>query len=251
MPDRTCSHYTVSNRERWISVQSPSIRLILSFRNARSADSSSAPSRKRSADDSCVALTFDDGYDDLMQLLAVISQRGIPITVFVPTAFIGKSNSWDNFLNRNQRRHLSETQIKQLAAAGVEFGSHTHSHCDLSRLSDAAIEHELRESKRILESLTDREVRYIGYPFGRCDNRVVAIAKKLGYRNGFWSAPHKSDGFNFGRTALNRFDSPITIRAKLWPGLLSGAEYLKCLVINRFSHLTPLVARFSSRSDSR
>ena len=75
-----------------------------------------------------VAITFDDGYDDILQMLPLLGEHRITITVFVPTAFIGKTNSWDSFLLKNKRRHLSEEQIKQLVAAGVEFGSHSHSH---------------------------------------------------------------------------------------------------------------------------
>jgi peptidoglycan/xylan/chitin deacetylase (PgdA/CDA1 family) len=198
-----------------------------------------------------VAITFDDGYDDILQLLPLLGERGITITVFVPTAFIGRTNSWDNFLLKNQRRHLSEEQIKQLAAAGVEFGSHSHWHSDLSRLQDNAIEDELYKSKNILEALTGREVKYVAYPFGRGDDRVSAIARRLGYKGGIWSSPRIADAFNAGRTPLNRFDTRLTIDAKLHPGILSGSEYLKSLIISRFSHLTPLIARFSSPSVSR
>jgi len=163
----------------------------------------------------------------------------------VPTAFIGDWNSWDNFLLRNRRRHVSQLQIKELAAAGVEFGSHSHRHGDLTRLSDDGIEAELRESKKILETLTGREVKYVAYPFGRSNERVLAVARKLGYRVGLQSRPQRTDGFSAGRTPLNRFDTELTIGAKLQPGVLSGCEYLKTRIIARFSALTPLMARFS------
>jgi peptidoglycan/xylan/chitin deacetylase (PgdA/CDA1 family) len=198
-----------------------------------------------------VAITFDDGYDDILQMLPLLGERRITITVFVPTAFIGKTNSWDNFLLKNKRRHLSEEQIKILAAAGVEFGSHSHRHRDLSRLKDDAIAEELRKSKNILEALTGKEVKYIAYPFGCGDSRVSAIARRLGYQAGIWSSPRVADVFNIGRTPLNSFDTQLTINAKLHPGILSGSEYLKSQIISYFSHLTPLIARFSSPSVSR
>jgi peptidoglycan/xylan/chitin deacetylase (PgdA/CDA1 family) len=198
-----------------------------------------------------VAITFDDGYDDVLQILPLLGEQRMPMTVFVPTAFIGKTNSWDNFLLRNKRLHLSEDQIKRLAAEGVEFGSHSHRHRDLSRLSDDEIEEELRSSKSILETLTGKEVKYIAYPFGRGDRRISEIARRLGYQAGFWSTPHTADSFNVGRTPFGGFDTHLTINAKLHPGLLSGTEYLKSHIINRFSHLTPLLARFSSQNPSR
>jgi peptidoglycan/xylan/chitin deacetylase (PgdA/CDA1 family) len=201
--------------------------------------------------DDTIAITFDDGYDDILEILPLLVKHGITITIFVPTNFIGKTNSWDNFFLKDKRRHLSEQQIRQLSDAGVEFGSHSHSHCDLSRLGADAIEDELRKSKSILEELTGREVRYVAYPFGCGDYRVSLIARNLGYQAGIWSSPRVADSFNFGRTPLNRFDTQLTIDAKLRSGILSGPEYLKSLIISRFSHLTPLIARFSSPNVSR
>jgi peptidoglycan/xylan/chitin deacetylase (PgdA/CDA1 family) len=198
-----------------------------------------------------IAITFDDGYDDILQVLPLLTEHRIPTTVFVPTALIGKTNSWDNFLLKNKRRHLSDDQIKQLAATGVEFGSHSHWHSDLSRLKDEAIEEELRESKNILEALTGREVKYVAYPFGSRNRRVSEIARRLGYHAGLWSSPRAADGFSVGRTPLNCFDTELTINAKLSPGILSGAEYLKSLIISCFSQLTPLTTRFSSPSIDR
>ena len=120
-------------------------------------------------------------------------------------------------------------------------------HCDLSLLNDDAIEEELRKSKNILEALTGREVRYVAYPFGRGDNRVSAIARRTRISGRvIWSSPRVADDFNVGRTPLNRLTTQLTINAKLHPGILSGSEYLKSLIISRFSHLTPLIARFSS-----
>ena len=37
---------------------------------------------------------------------------------FCADGFHRQDNSWDNFLNRDKRRHLSAVEIKQLAAAG-------------------------------------------------------------------------------------------------------------------------------------
>lgn len=198
-----------------------------------------------------VALTFDDGYDDVMEALPLITERRLAATIFIPTKFIGEQNSWDNFLLRGKRTHLSHEQIRKLAAAGVQFGSHSHTHRDLTSLDDKTLREELEQSKRILEELTGRQVRYLAYPFGRSDSRVAEMARAVGYEYCLWSSPRRADRCDRGRIPINRFDTPLTIRAKLRPGILSGAEYLKISIISRFSHLTPLLANFRTHSGSR
>lgn len=192
------------------------------------------------ADRGVVALTFDDGYDDLMQLLPVLEQKRIAITVFMPTAFIGKPNSWDNFLLRDKRRHLDAVQIRQLAAAGASFGSHGHSHGDLCALPTAKLQRELVDSKAILEELTGREVRQLAFPFGRGEDRVIVAAKAAGFTHCWAAAPRRAFGSGCSRVAINAFDSRFTMRAKLTGSLLGGIEVLKAAAISRCAQLTPL-----------
>ncbi len=187
-----------------------------------------------------VALTFDDGYDDLMQLLPLLEQKRIVITVFMPTAFIGKPNAWDNFLLRGKRRHLDAGQIRQLAAAGASFGSHGHSHGDLCALPTATLRQELAASKAMLEELTGREVRHLAFPFGRGDDRVIAAAKAAGFTHCWAAAPRRAFGSGWGRIAVNALDSRLTMRAKLAGSLLGGIEVLKAAAISRCAQLTPL-----------
>jgi hypothetical protein len=200
-------------------------------------------------DSGVVAITFDDGYDDLLLILPYLVAQRIPITVFMPTAVIGKTNCWDSLFTAGRRRHLDELQIKQLAAAGVRFGAHTHRHVDLTLLSDQQIEQELTESRRILRLLTGQAVDYLAYPFGNWNSRVVAIARKAGFANGLTTTPAhiRAGEFNVGRIAVNRFDNWLTLTAKVQPNIFSGAEYLKSLIISRLSHLTPIYLRLTGR----
>lgn len=195
------------------------------------------------ADHRCVALTFDDGYDDLQQLAPLLRESKLTITVLVPTACIGAANTWDNFLLRGKRRHLSAEQIRALAALGVQFGSHGHSHRDLTSLSDSELKFELLESRRILTALSDREVTVLAFPFGRYDRRVLAAARAAGYRINLAAAAIASSGDCHGRIAVNALDSSFTLRAKLRGSWIGGLEILKAAIISRFSALTPLTRK--------
>jgi peptidoglycan/xylan/chitin deacetylase (PgdA/CDA1 family) len=76
---------------------------------------------------------------------------------------------------------LSEWQIRQMIASGHEIESHTMSHPQLSRLSDAQLADELTRSKRNLETRYGVPIRYLAYPYGDYDRRVIAATIAAGY----------------------------------------------------------------------
>ena len=69
-------------------------------------------------------------------------------------------------------------ELRTLDPAIVTIGSHTMTHPILSKLSDAEIEAELRESRRMLEEKLDRSVDYFAYPNSDTDRRAVAAARR-------------------------------------------------------------------------
>ncbi len=190
-----------------------------------------------------VAITFDDGYDDLMQLEPLLRKLRMPITIFIPTAYIGKTNTWDNFLSAGKRRHLSESQIRQLSALGVRFGSHGHTHRDLTTLSQTALTEELTLSQRILSDLTGKLVVDIAYPFGRANAQLIHAARALGFTRQFASVPMNANSDLIGRIPIAKLDNSISIKSKLSGNFFAGVEVTKSLIISKFSHLTPVVTR--------
>ena len=129
-----------------------------------------------------VCITFDDAYESLFtNAWPVLREYGFPATVFALTDFIGAENTWDiNWLGL-RFRHLDWGQMKQLQAAGIEFGSHGASHRDLRYLSDAELEREIAGSKQALEQGLGAAVSTFCYPFGRHDARVIAAVQHAGY----------------------------------------------------------------------
>lgn len=194
-------------------------------------------------DDNTVALTFDDGYDSILAVTEYFAAENIPITVFIPTAWIGKANNWENFILRGRRRHLSAEQVRHLSEQQVEFGSHGHSHSDLTALSKEELCRELELSRKILEDLTGKPVRYLACPFGKRSKLVDKIADDCGYEQVFTATPAPPAADYKGRIPINKLDNEMTICSKLSPSLISGAEYLKCRVVGSFSRLTGLTRR--------
>jgi peptidoglycan/xylan/chitin deacetylase (PgdA/CDA1 family) len=71
-------------------------------------------------------------------------------------------------------------QLGSLRDAGWEIGSHTCSHPRLSQLDDAALMHELRDSRRACQARLG-SCRTLALPYGDGDARVLAAAREAGY----------------------------------------------------------------------
>jgi len=121
-----------------------------------------------------VVLTFDDGYADFYSNAAPVLRRlKLPATVFVPTSYVGGTNVWPGqpaWVKEEPLMHWQ--QIKELSEAGIEFGSHTVSHPDLTAQQVAVVEHELCQSKREIEQRISQPADNFCYPYGKWNQAV-------------------------------------------------------------------------------
>jgi peptidoglycan/xylan/chitin deacetylase (PgdA/CDA1 family) len=139
------------------------------------------------------ALSFDDGMEDNhSRALPLLREWGIPATVFVATSLIGMPNPWVR-----KARMMTEDELRELAAAGVELGAHTVTHPDLATLDHDGCLREMTQSRRALEELTGGPVRTFAYPFCSYGPAAVAAARDAGFLaavtcagRGSW-APHE------------------------------------------------------------
>ena len=125
-----------------------------------------------------VALTFDDGFQNFYAAaFPVLEQYDFKATVFLVTDCCGKYNDWaDNPPNLPRSKMLDWSEIKNLNKYGIEFGSHTRTHPDLTQISTAQAESEMIESKAIIEDLLGCAVTTFAYPYGKFNHSVKQTA---------------------------------------------------------------------------
>lgn len=130
--------------------------------------------------DRTLILTFDDGYlDFFQQAWPVIHAHGWPVTVYLPTNYVGGHEAWQGHA-MPPRPLMSWEQITQLADQGVTFGGHSHIHPDLSALDAKEIMSELTRGRDEISDHTGHVPVHFAPPYGR-SNAMVQTAIKAVY----------------------------------------------------------------------
>lgn len=124
-----------------------------------------------------VVLTFDDGFKNFYtEAFPILSDHGFGATVFLVTDFCGKHNDWaGNPPELPRSEILNWSEVRELGENGVEFGSHTRAHPDLTRASIASMEDEIVNSKSALDDALGAETVSFAYPFGRVNQAAKAL----------------------------------------------------------------------------
>ncbi|HUN25886.1 MAG TPA: polysaccharide deacetylase family protein [Steroidobacteraceae bacterium] len=127
-------------------------------------------------------------------------------------------------------RPISWSQVAEMAAAGIEFGSHTVTHPNLTRLSDTELEWELAESKRVLETRLNGAVTALAYPIGTrsaFDARVISAAERAGFRLGVSYIPGANRQMSLERYELRRHGVGLGTTARYFRALVSLPDWLE------------------------
>jgi peptidoglycan/xylan/chitin deacetylase (PgdA/CDA1 family) len=171
----------------------------------------------------CVAITVDDLFCSFVQNgLNELIARKIPVTIFVPTGWLGKKSAWDDYGGENKvgEEVASEDELRRISAfETVEFGSHCVSHPDLARLSEAEARRELRDSKEALEKIVGRKIIAVSFPYGSYTARDFKLAREAGYQFCYHSTPETLSaelrGGLIGRVGVQPTDSGLEFRLKV------------------------------------
>jgi peptidoglycan/xylan/chitin deacetylase (PgdA/CDA1 family) len=131
---------------------------------------------ERRADDcrsGLVALTFDDGPSRTVTpvLVHTLLERQVPATFFMVGSRIRTAPAAGRLVQRS----------------GFVIGNHTWSHADLPRLSNAAIRHQLRSTRREMRAHGIRPSDLMRPPYGAISHRVRVDVRRLGLVPVLWT----------------------------------------------------------------
>ena len=179
-----------------------------------------------------VGLTFDDGYADFAEhAVGVLAGAAASATLYVPTRDLGGTASW---LPGEAGRLplLGRSDLVDLAAAGVEIGSHGAQHVPMDVLPAAVAAAHLGESRTVLEDVVQQPVTSFCYPHGYHAPRLRRQVAAAGYDHAC-AIGHRLHGAGEDRLRISR----LHVRADHDPTTLLD------LVVGGPRGLLPLVKR--------
>ena len=161
-----------------------------------------------------IALTFDDGWIEQYTIAyPLLLKYHMRATFYIPSTY------------PRGGRYVTWAQVQEMAAAGMEIGSHTRRHVDLTTVDSAELWREVAQSRREIEAQLDAAPTTFAYPYGAYNGAVIRDVAKAGYEGAvaLGASPVQSANRNF---ALNRFevrgDSDLLALARYLPWLGSG-----------------------------
>jgi peptidoglycan/xylan/chitin deacetylase (PgdA/CDA1 family) len=127
-----------------------------------------------------LSLTFDDGYDnEYTQAFPLLNKYGLSSTQFIITDVL------------NTQGYMTNAQVLSMYKAGNEIASHTVTHNDLTKETQAQLLSEMAPSQSILQSIIGAPVTDLAYPYGTYNSSVVSAAQAV-----YAAARGVEDGFN-------------------------------------------------------
>ena len=128
-------------------------------------------------------LTFDGIYRNILENEDLLANR--KSIFFIMGNFVGKDNKFDTGMPLEHYCNWDELEYLK-SKYDIEFGWHTWSHRDLTKLDKNEI---------IKECTCPFETDLFAYPYGRFDNRTIEVLKDLGYKKAF--SVHKGNNSDF------------------------------------------------------
>jgi len=184
----------------------------------------------KSLPDYSVIITLDDGHKSNYDLLPIVKKYNVIPTIFLTSGTVNTNrhywtkylkdkigvldaqkipfNDLNTILDQNSYKYTNEYEERMFLNINeivemkdyFDFQSHTIFHPALPQCSNELSFQEISDSKKELESLLNKEVNSIAFPFGLYSEREIKNVKNVGYE----CAITVDYGFNNDKTDLFR-----------------------------------------------
>ncbi|MCA9809323.1 MAG: polysaccharide deacetylase family protein [Candidatus Dadabacteria bacterium] len=149
------------------------------YRTIPLAEAASLAAAKRPFPEKSFVITFDDGYKNVYEkAFPVLAHHSFTATVFLTTGDGERTDDSDRLPALFGGEMLSWGEIRIMNDAGIDFGAHTMTHPDLTRISPEDVAREIVTSRDIIEHALGAPVTTFAYPYGRYDAGSLEIAAR-------------------------------------------------------------------------
>jgi peptidoglycan/xylan/chitin deacetylase (PgdA/CDA1 family) len=166
-----------------------------------------------------VGITFDDGYQNNVQnALPILQKHGFTATCYGVSSMIGGTNRWDEG-KVAQKPLMTLQDWRSWLAGGMEVGSHTQTHADLTTSDYSESVRQIQDSKSELEQSLGCDVRHFCYPYGHFRGEHAAMVEAAGYITSTTTKRGRAsvgdDPFQLRRIMVARATNPFTFYLKV------------------------------------
>jgi peptidoglycan/xylan/chitin deacetylase (PgdA/CDA1 family) len=166
-------------------------------------------------------LSFDDGLREVYDVvLPVLSQKGVPATVFVNSAFVDNKTLFyrhkealspdidpHDFL-KNSRPYLTTGELRAMQAKGFTIGAHSIDHPRFSGLDEPEQIRQTLESCAFVKEKFGEPYAYFSFPFsdtGISDSFFKAIVEQVELTFGTSGIYTRNNGRHLGRIDMENY----------------------------------------------
>jgi len=127
-------------------------------------------------------------------------------------------------------------QVDEMAKNNMTIGAHSHTHKVFSCLSEAELDFELKESKRLIEFNLSRVINCLSYPVGSAKTYNKSMYKAIssnGYKLAFSFSAIINNNLNENRFEIGRFPIDRPFNERIFKEMILSAKSIKHINDNR------------------
>jgi peptidoglycan/xylan/chitin deacetylase (PgdA/CDA1 family) len=161
--------------------------------------------------DTLLAFTFDDGFEECATMIAPsLEHYGTNGLFFINPNFVEGDaiyikNFTENIVLTPGKMPMRWNEIIELQNAGHLIGSHTLDHYLINSTDLAELEHQIIDSKKIIENKLGKSCDYFAFPFGKLDHaNSCSIDLAINHYKYVFSQADFKNYFSYNNKVINR-----------------------------------------------